>query len=318
MPLPTLRSLTSHATPWRLTMTVAGVPTGALRDDYTAAARLAARRYPAFYSVIRLLFPPAWQPHFYALSAFALYADCLVDVPVRQCDPSRFHAWAGQVRRGLLTGQADQPFLRAFLHTVDVRSVAHRDVEDYLVGQAERLWTTGYATEQDHDDTVDHIGMPAARMQCAVWLAAAEPVPERPVRLVMDAAQRVDDLADLAADLRRGFLTIPETELLRFGASRTDLETGRDTCGVRALLTHMRTKARTALAAARAALGDADDATQFVYGLVLAGCDPVMSGVEHQGAALPRHGIIRQVRPSPCGLLNDARRVLVSRLRVAW
>lgn len=312
------QALTARATPWQTTMSSAHVPDGDLRNDYTAAAVLTARRYPGFYPLIRLLFPSAWQPYFYAVSAFGIHADCLVDVPVWLSDPVRFHTWAEQVRRGLRTGWAEQPFLRAFLHTVAVRGITHSDVEEYLAGQAERLWLTGYATEQDRADAVDHIDMPAARMQCAVWLPLGERENEHILRLVMDAGQRVDDLADLAADLGHGMLTIPQTDLLRFGVPRSDLESGRDTWAVRALLAHQCAKARTALAAARAALEGANPGTRFVYGLPLAAYDQVMSGVERQGAALTRHGVIWHIRPSPLDLLHDTGRLLLQRLRLGW
>ncbi|WP_159393151.1 squalene/phytoene synthase family protein [Streptomyces rimosus] len=314
--LPLLRRLLPQATPWQYTLNLAEIPRGRLRDDYTAASALAARRYPALYGAARLLIPPAWQPHLFAGGAFAVYADCLADVPVHQCDPAVFHAWAEQVRQGLDTGRAEQSFLRAFLYTVQVLSIDHADVHAALAGQAVRTGLTGYATEQDHHDHIELTVMPGAR----VMLAACRIPPchrnETAMRLCLDAGQRWDDLADLAADLRRGFLTIPETDLLHFHVTRGDLEAGRDTPAVRALLAHACGKARAAFDAARAALDDADPAVQFLTRPVLMLTAQGLRGLEHQGAALLRPSRLWSFRLSPTELIGGTLRTLHHRLHL--
>ncbi|AJP04955.1 hypothetical protein TU94_29420 [Streptomyces cyaneogriseus subsp. noncyanogenus] len=193
---------------WHRALDRAGVP-GELRSDYTAAARVVARRYPAGYPGARLALPPAWQPHICAVGAVAIHTDCLVDVPVDQCDPQAFHAWAEQIRQGLVTGRAEQPILRAALHTVNACSIDHAEVHACLAGQAGRLGMRGYATEQDHNDNTDRSNMPLIRILSAVCGVPMHPRNELAVRLTADAAQRWDDLADLADDLRDGLLTIP-------------------------------------------------------------------------------------------------------------
>jgi len=164
---PLLRCLLDQAAPWQRTLRLAGIPQGRLRDDYTAAAHVAARRYPALYPPGRLLSPMAWQPHLFAVGALIIHADCLADVPVHRYEPAVFHAWAGQVRQGLATGRAEQPFLRAFLHTARVQPLDPADVHDYLAGQLARLGVRGYATEQDKHDNTDRSNMPSARILLA-------------------------------------------------------------------------------------------------------------------------------------------------------
>ncbi|MET9862114.1 squalene/phytoene synthase family protein [Streptomyces smyrnaeus] len=313
---PLLRRLLTRATPWQRTLHLAGIPHGRLRGDYTAAAHVVARRYPGAYAPVRLLVPAAWQPHLFTVGALGIHADCLADVPVHRCDPAAFHAWAEQVRRGLATGSAEQPFLRAFLHTVRERPLDPADVHDCLAGQACRLGLTGYATEQDHHDNVDRSNMPATRLLLAACRVPRHPRNETASRLALDAAQRWDDLADLAEDLRDGFLPLPETDLRRFGVTRADLEAGRDTPAVRALLAHACGKARAAFKAARAALDDADPEVQFLYRPLLMCLFQGMKGVERQGAGLLRPGTLWHFHLSPTELIGDTLRTFHHRLHL--
>ncbi|MGI5347421.1 squalene/phytoene synthase family protein [Streptomyces sp. CA-250714] len=289
-----LREILTQAVPWQRTLHLAGIPRGRLRRDYTAAARLAARRYPGLYPPGHLLSPPAWQPHLFAVGAVIVHADCLADVLAHQYDPTLFDAWADEVRQGLATGRAERPYLRAFLHTAHTQPINPADVHDYLAGQAQRLGLTGYATEQDHHDNVDRSNMPTARILLGACRAPPHPSNETASRLAFDAAQRWDDLADLA----------------------DDLEASRDTPAVRALLAHVCGKARAAFHAAQAALDDADPAVQFLYRPVLLLLSQAMNGLEHQGAALLRSSPLWHFRLSPTQLIDGSLRTLQHRLRL--
>jgi phytoene synthase len=278
---------------------------------------MVARRYPGLYPLALLAVPAGWQPQLLALCAFAAQVDCLVDVPAGRADPDRTRAWSDGVRRALATGRAREPHLRAFLHTVAVHGIRHRDVHDYLAGQAERQWITAYATEQDHEDHLDRVSMPLVRMIHAVTHAPGEPAPEELLRPVIDAMQRTDDLADLSADLRRGLLTVPHTELLRFGVTRGELESGRGSEGVRALLAHRHAAACAVLDTAFDTLARTDAATRLFYQPWLTGCHAALSGVARLGPALPRRGVLLHARPSPAHLAVGAARTARARLDVA-
>ncbi|TDB89525.1 hypothetical protein E1264_07980 [Actinomadura sp. KC216] len=304
-------------TPWRLTLALAGVP-GRLRADYTAAAGLVARRFLFGYPFARLLTPPAWQPHLVTAIAFGALADDLVDAGTGQYAAEAFSRWAGHVRQALVSGQADQPELRAFLHTVAVRNVPHSAIHAYLAGQAARQQVGDYLTDQNHDDHIDQVLMPSGRIAYALCHRPGERFPAETLRPVADATQRADDLSDLAVDLRRGRLTIPRTTLLHYGVQRADLARRRDTPAVRAVLAHVRGRARTALATARTALADADPATQLLGWPALTGCELVLAAAERRGTAvLSRHGLLRGIRPSPHGLIEGTLRTLHSSLRLA-
>ncbi|HEX2313274.1 MAG TPA: squalene/phytoene synthase family protein [Thermomonospora sp.] len=306
-----LPAVVPQVVPWRWVMDAADLREDGLRADYTAAARLAAGRYPGLYPLMRVGLPASWQPYLFAVIAFGVEADRLVDVPARRRDPRRLRAWSEQVRRGLRTGRADRPHLRAFLHTVALRSLDHDDVHLFLEGQHEQQWVGGYDAEQDHHDHVDRVGVPIFRMLFCAASTDARARRGRWLRPVTDGVQRADDLADLSADLRRGRLTIPRTDLDRFGVSRADLESGRDTPAVRALLRHACGKARDTVRTARRELDTAGGDARLLYAPLLLGCRLTVEAAERQGAALARRGVIWQPPPSPFGVLRFVKRRLL-------
>ncbi|RJL34239.1 squalene/phytoene synthase family protein [Bailinhaonella thermotolerans] len=297
---------------WNRALDLAGIADPGLRSDYAAAAWWMARHYPALHVCGRLLVPPASQPHLLAAVTATLFGDGLVDDLDRPCPGARFPAWAAEVRRGLLTGRAGDPLLRAFLHTLAVRRVPHLDVHLYLAGQAGQAWVAEYVTDQDHHDYVERVAVPTIRLWLAGLGASAGTRDEPLVRSFTDAIQRLDDLADLSADLRHGKMTIPQSDRLHYGVARADLESGRDTPGVRALLAHACRKARASLAAARADHARAGPEARAIFHPFLPVVDQLLAIIERQGPALTRHGVIWHARPTP-GLLAAALGVVVSR-----
>ncbi|WKX72692.1 squalene/phytoene synthase family protein [Streptomyces sp. XD-27] len=318
--IPSWLRLPGVIAPWNHALDTAGLRDDRTRDDYTQVARQLARRHPAEYACVRLLLPARWQPHLFALALFGTHGDSLVDAPVHQRDHGQFRLWADRVRSGLATGRAHEPYLRAFLHTMAARGIPHDDVHTYLAAQAEQLCCTGYATEQDYYDYVDHAGLPVIRLMLAVCHPGGGdmPGPGPWARLAVDAVQRVDDLADLATDLRAGKLTLPEVDLARFGVTRRDLESGRDTPAVRALLAHACQRARTAVTAADEALAHATPEGQLLLRPPLAAVQLLMDTVESRGTALTRAPVtIPTSRPSATRLIDDTLGIVHARLRVA-
>nr|BFD88219.1 hypothetical protein StreXyl84_76200 [Streptomyces sp. Xyl84] len=304
-------------TPWGHVLNAAGLRGSRLRDDYTAAAGTAMRRFPLWYAPTRLFMPAAWQPYLLAVVAFGLHGDNLADAPVAERDPGPLYDWNDQVRRGLVTGRAGQPFLRAFLHTVAARGLSPADVHTLLAGQAQQITYTEYPTQEDYRQYIERINMPLTRLIHAAVLPETPQPPAPAARAHAEAVQRTDDLADLAKDLRGGKLTLPLADLVRFGVSRTDLEAGRDTPGVRNLLAHACREAGTALTAAEAAFARQGPEYQLLYRPGLVFQHQVMNTVEHRGASLTRHPVSLPLRLCAGPLLDGLLRVLHGRLRMA-
>ncbi|GAA4069560.1 phytoene/squalene synthase family protein [Actinomadura miaoliensis] len=305
----------SLAPGWEHSLTAARIVGDRLRADYTSAADMVRRRYPDIFLLMRLGVPAEIQPHLVAFASFCVQGDALVDLPVGERDPARFHAWADQVRSALATGTAEEPYLRAFLHTFAVCRVSHGDVLAHLRGQAVHLYVTGYATEQEYYDDLARVVMTTARFIAAIWGTEVSAAEERLTWLVIDAAQRVDDLVDLAEDLRDGRLTIPQTELLRFGVTRADLEAARDTPAVRALIAHRAAKARVLLREIRTRLHHARQPMKLCYQCMVLYYDQHLDAAERRGAAIDR-GLLRYLRPRPAALGKGVTDILLSRLIV--
>jgi phytoene synthase len=288
-----------RVTPWQRTLTASGLDDPGVRADYTAAARVMARRYPDLYALLRLMAPPAWQPHFLAGFAWGITGDDHADGPER--DAARYHHWADGFRQALATGVCDQPHLRAFLHTVDVSGISHHDVHTHMAGQAERIWITHYATEQDHHDHIDRVVMPTAHIALAFTRSPLRDDTEA-LRPALDAAQRIDDLIDLHDDARHGRLTVPQTDLLRFEVTRADLATARDTPAVRGLIAHRCGRARAALHAATGPAQRLKAEDPDFYRLIFRPLSTygglLLDAVERRGAAIHRHPW-PYLRPTP-------------------
>ncbi|WP_431042097.1 phytoene/squalene synthase family protein [Streptomyces sp. P1-3] len=322
--IPSWLRLPGVVAPWNHALDAAGVRGDRVRDDYTQTARRLARQCPTEYACVRFVLPSAWQPHLFAVVAFGGRGDALVDAPVRQRDHRRYHAWADEVRGGLATGRADEPYLRAFLHTLAARGIPHDDVHTHLAAQAEQLFCTGYATEREYDDYIDRAGLTIIRLMLAVCRprGADKTGPGPWARMFVEAAQRVDDLADLSTDLRAGKLTLTEADLARFGVTRIDLESGRDTPAVRALLAHACQRARTAVDAALRALDQAAPEGRLLLRPALVALRLLMDPIESRGAALTRTPVTIPVpvptsRPSASRLIDDTLGIVHARLQVA-
>ncbi|MFI2781458.1 squalene/phytoene synthase family protein [Streptomyces sp. ALB3] len=222
---------------WGRGLDAAGVVGRRLRADYGQAARFLVRTDPAGYAAVRVLAPAESQPHLLASFAFASYTDDVCDTGTLAERERRFNQWTGLVRAGLDTGRAEHPLLRAFLHTSAVSGLPRRWVESYLAGAQLDLAFAGFVNESDYQAYVDQNTWPF--LMLITGLAQPEGGDEqfeRSCRLLADGCQRTDFLADLAEDLRGGNLYLPTDDLERHGVTRGDLEQGRDTPGVRALI----------------------------------------------------------------------------------
>ncbi|MER5862474.1 squalene/phytoene synthase family protein [Kitasatospora sp. NPDC002040] len=261
-------------------MTAAAVTGAGLRSDYTAAARRVLRREQAPYLALRLLAAPPLVPYLVSGLAFMNLVD-----DVAEQHPDRLPELGERVAAALGGGRSADPVLRAYGHAVRTRGLPGEWVTRFLAGAATaEAGFSGFGTEQDYQRYLDAYSLPGLVVFSGLQYEGG---PDREqaegLRRFVDAAQRVDFLADLAGDLAAGRLCIPRERLAEFGVDRAELEQGRDTAGVRALLADQRGRARAALTAA------AD-----VSGLAAPGLRPVLRAMTelmaHQLAAVERAG----------------------------
>ncbi|MEV6576436.1 squalene/phytoene synthase family protein [Streptomyces sp. NPDC051577] len=204
------------------------------------------------WSVVRLLTPSNFQPHAMAGATLLAFTDDICDLGAPQARQKRFDVWAGHVHKALDSGTSHHPLLRAYLHSAKVCGLLHCWADTYMAGTRIDLRFPGFADEADYQRYVDTLTWPGLMLSTGLTphLVSDDDFAAS-CRLVADGLQRVDFLTDLAEDLRGGRLTLPLAELDRHGVTRTVLEEGRDTPGVRALLAATSSAARQSLLAAQ-------------------------------------------------------------------
>ncbi|MFF7727015.1 phytoene/squalene synthase family protein [Streptomyces sp. NPDC008001] len=240
-------------TPWSRTLTAAGIDGPQLRDDYTRQRSVVAAYRRHAYAAVRLLLPAKLVPHVIAATAFMHHTDKLLDRKGPGPDGEDFAAWEKEVAGGLATGESGHPVLRPLLHTVSAHPRLEGHIGRFLAGAPLDRDFTGFAGEAEYQRYVDAYSLPAFMLvACLLLTPDAEETGGRELcRAYIDGSQRLDFVNDLAEDLRDGRLTLSEETLQQHGVSRADLEQGRDTPGVRALLTDSLASARRDLLASR-------------------------------------------------------------------
>ncbi|MFI6567568.1 squalene/phytoene synthase family protein [Streptomyces sp. NPDC050534] len=272
-----------------------------LRSDYTAAARYLRRREVAMWGAVRLLTPPEFQPHALAGATMLAFTDDVCDRGPVCGRRKRFEAWSGHVQSALDTGTSSHPLLRAYLHSAHAYGLPRRWADAYLAGTRIDLEFPGFTDEDDYQRYVETLTWPGLMLSTGLTphLVADEDFAAS-CRLVADGLQRVDFLTDLAEDVRSGRLTLPLADLDRHGVSRADLEAGRDTLGVRALISETAGRARATLTAARRTVDEVPDAYRPVVRCLLGLYDHRLDQVMAAGAAATR----RPVREDPLTCLR--------------
>ncbi|MFI6588317.1 squalene/phytoene synthase family protein [Embleya sp. NPDC050493] len=272
-----------------------------LRADYTAAERFMRRRETAGWAALRLLAPPQFAPHALVGAAMGYFTDDVCDRGDEAGRRRRFEAWATRVRAALDTDTATHPLLRAYLHAARVHDLPRTWADAYLEGTRAELDFPEFADEDAYQRYVDALTWPGAMLSTGL---TPHLVPDEEfaasVRLFTDGFQRTDLLSDLADDLGAGRMRLPQSDLERYGVTRADLGSGRDTPGVRALLAATATTARAALDAGDRLVGDVPPEYRPLVRSVLALTHHRLDNVCAMGSAITR----RPVRDNPAECLR--------------
>ncbi|WP_433623655.1 squalene/phytoene synthase family protein [Nocardia sp. CA-120079] len=275
---------------WRRCLDAAGVRGDIARADYSAAERYVRRRNFVNWVPARVLAPPESQPHMAAAGALMRYTDDLCDTGPAAGRAQRFEEWVDHVGTALETGSSGLPLVRAYVHSVGLLDLSREWIDTYMAGTRVDLDFPGFAQEADYRRYVDTVVLPSSMVFFGSLMPrrVLEQSFTSTVRLISDASQRVDDLTDLFEDLRGGRLRLPVSDLDRHGVTRADLEQGRDTPGVRALLSATASSARASLVESERILGeippDYRPLIRFIIGLFHKRLDDV----EARGAAVIR------------------------------
>jgi 15-cis-phytoene synthase len=209
-----------------------------LAAAYERCRELHKRHGRTYYLATRLL--PAWKRrHVHALYGFTRYADEIVDqtweLPAIE-RASRLTEWSEAFVAGLRGEPVDDPLLPAVLHTIAVFDLEVDDFATFLRCMAMDLTETSYAT---YDDLLDYMEGSAAVIGTMMLpiLGSSDPAAARePARQLGFAFQLTNFIRDVAEDLERGRVYLPESHLGRFGVTRDDLARGVATPEIKELI----------------------------------------------------------------------------------
>ncbi|GHJ45548.1 phytoene synthase [Catellatospora sp. TT07R-123] len=298
-------------------VTAAAVP-GALAGAYARCRDLHRRHGRSYYLATRLL--PAWKrPHVHALYGFARHADDIVDDlgdgtgdgtggdlaegtgPMSTAERARrLRDFADRFDAGLRGEPVDDPILPAVLHTAAVFELDPADFAAFFDSMAMDLTIGRYA---DYAALLSYMEGSAAVIGTLMLpvLGPADPGAARePARQLGLAFQLTNFLRDVAEDLARGRIYLPQEDLARFGVGEADLceAAARRRAGapVRALIGYGVERARAHYAAAAPGLDLLPGASRTcvraayaVYGAILDEIERADHDVFVRRAVVPAH-----------------------------
>jgi len=213
----------------------AGITDPALRQSYELCRRLNARHGKTYY-LATLLLPPQKRPYVHALYGLARYADELVD-DLESPDPDELVSWGKRFLDDLRIGDSTDPVARAAVHTAARWDIPPEHFEAFLASMRMDITRTGFETYAELEDymygSAAVIGLqmvPILGPLCDEAYGYAQRLGE--------AFQMSNFIRDVAEDLRRGRVYLPQDSLDAYGVTRADLAGSEPTNGVRRLLQH--------------------------------------------------------------------------------
>jgi phytoene synthase len=192
-------------------------------DESYARCRELNKRYGTTYYWSTYVLPRVKRHHVWALYAFCRYADDIVDdigpvtVEVRE---KALIDFGDRFFADLEHGRSDDPVLKAVVHTVRAFDIDPDCFRRFLRSMAMDLTVTSYATWGDLCGYMDGSAAVIGEMMLPI-LEPLEPEALQPARDLGDAFQLTNFLRDVAEDLDRGRVYLPQEDLDRFGADPT-------------------------------------------------------------------------------------------------
>ena len=265
-----------------------------LEDSYERCRALHKLHGRTYYLATRLL--PAWKRrHVHALYGFTRYADEIVDQtealpPAERA--AKLTAWSGRFVAGLRGEPVDDPLLPAVLHTIAVFDLDVADFATFLRCMAMDLTVETYET---YDDLLAYMEGSAAVIGTMMLpiLGSGDPAAARePARQLGLAFQLTNFIRDVAEDLERGRIYLPQADLTRFGLTGSDLRAGNP--AVKPLIRYEVSRAREHYAAAAPGIPMLEPASQacmrtafLLYGGILAEVEAADYDVFARRATVP-------------------------------
>ncbi len=248
-------------TPGARELDAAGIDGAALRASY-ARCRASNARHGKTYYLATVLLPPAKRPYVHALYGFGRHVDDIVDDMAPTLRPAeraeRLRAWSANFLADLEWGATSDPVSRAVIDTIDRWQIPTSYFADFLESMRMDLSVTSYAT---YDDLARYMWGSAAviGLQMLPILGRSDDgvrwdVLEAHAIELGTAFQLTNFIRDIAEDLRRGRVYLPEESLEQFGVDRDRLARGQVDESIRNLLAWEIERARRLYARAAAGI----------------------------------------------------------------
>ncbi|HWS37190.1 MAG TPA: phytoene/squalene synthase family protein [Actinoplanes sp.] len=251
-----------------------------------------------YYLATRLL--PAWKRrHVHALYGFTRYADEIVDRTESKPPAERaaeLTAWGDRFLAGLRGTHTDDPLLPAVLHTIAVFDLDLDDFEKFLRSMAMDITVTAYPT---YDDLLDYMEGSAAVIGTMMLpiLGSSDPAAARePARQLGFAFQLTNFIRDIAEDLDRGRVYLPQEHLDEYGVTVDDLRRGIATPPIKRLIKAEVARAREHYTLAAPGVPLLEPASQAcmrtayqLYGGILDEIEALDHDVFRRRATVPHH-----------------------------
>lgn len=221
----------------------AGISVAALRASYARCRAINAEHGKTYY-LATLLLPPEKRPYVHALYGFARHVDDIVDdLSPALSDAqrsARLTDWSADFLADLDWGATSDPVSRAVIDTIERWSIPVSYFADFLDSMRMDLTVTSYAT---YDDLAKYMWGSAAMigLQMLPILGRRDDevrwdVLESHATDLGTAFQLTNFIRDIAEDLRRGRVYLPQESLDQFGVDRDRLRRGRVDEPIRNLL----------------------------------------------------------------------------------
>jgi 15-cis-phytoene synthase len=207
-------------------LAAAGITAPRLRAGYELCRRLNAKNGKTYY-LAALLLPAAKRPYVHALYGFARYADDIVDDTDTAHRIERFENWSAAFTADLELGTSSDLVCRAVIDTIECWDIPREYFTDFLGAMRTDLAVTSYATFSDLAKymwgSAAVIGLQMlpilGRADASMPWDAIEPYA---ADLGM-AFQLTNFLRDIAEDLDRGRVYLPQDSLHAFGVDASRL-----------------------------------------------------------------------------------------------
>ncbi|MCW2596236.1 MAG: 15-cis-phytoene synthase [Pseudonocardiales bacterium] len=221
----------------------AGITGAALRASY-ARCRAINAEHGKTYFLATVLLPPGKRPFVHALYGFARQVDDIVDdlSPAMSAEQraARLTDWSADFLADLDWGATSDPVSRAVIDTIERWSIPPGYFADFLESMRMDLTVTSYAT---YDDLAKYMWGSAAviGLQMLPILGRRDnavrwDVLESHAIALGTAFQLTNFIRDVAEDLRRGRVYLPQESLDMFGVDEDRLRRGQVDEPIRNLL----------------------------------------------------------------------------------